>query len=333
MFELHGVWRQIIRSLMGAVFASALAAVGLTIGMPSARAQSADSLRLVVPYPAGGGSDRAARLIAERLRTQLNTAVVVENLTGAGGRVAMQQVARMPADANVLVLANPALMVVVPLVYKNIGYDADRDFQPVSEVSTYQLSLAVGAAVPVREFNHLAAWLRANPEKATFGVPATGSIPHFFALMIAGKAGSKVQVVGYRGSAPLNTDLIGGHVPAAIDAFDSQEPLHTGGKIRILATSGAQRSLPNVPTFKEAGLDLTAQGWSTFFAKSTMPADKVKRYGDAIKAVMSEKSIREQFTTQKVDPVAADASQTAASLKAFKAQWVPVIRGAGLQLE
>lgn len=310
-----------------------LLVLAVALAMPTARAQAGDTLRLVVPYPAGGGSDRSARLIAEGLRTRLGSNVVVENLTGAGGRVAMQQVAKMPADSNVLVLANPALMVVVPLVYKNIGYDPQQDFQPVSETSNYVMSIAVGAAVPVRELNHLAAWMRSNPDKATFGVPATGSLPHFFALMIADKAKVKSQVVGYRGSAPLNTDLVGGHVPAAIDAFDSQEPMHTAGRIRILATSGTQRSLPDVPTFKEAGLALSAHGWGTFFAKSTMPADRVKRYADAIKAVMSEKSVREQFIQLKVDPIAADQTQTQASLKAFRAQWVPVITGSGLQLD
>lgn len=323
----HRLPATLLKGLGGALFVLLAGAA-----MP-ARAQTPDTLRLIVPYPAGGGSDRAARLIAEGLRTRLNGPIVVENLTGAGGRVAMQQIARMAPESNVLVLANPALMVVAPLVFKNIGYNPDTDFQPVSEVSTYEMSIAVGAAVPVREFNHLAAWLRANPEKATFGVPATGSIPHFFALMIADKARTRLQVVGYRGSAPLNTDLIGGHVPAAIDAFDSQEPLHTSGRIRILATSGTKRSLPNVPTFKEAGLDLSASGWSTFFAKSTMPAARVSQYADTIKAVMSEKAIRDQFTAQKVDPVAADLAQTRTSLKNFTNQWVPVIRGAGLQLE
>lgn len=310
-----------------------LMALAMILTGAPAVAQSADTLRLVVPYPAGGGSDRAARLIGERLRTRLGVPVVVENLTGAGGRVAMQQVSKMPADANVLVLVNPALMVVAPLVYKNIGYDPEADFQPVSEVSAYEMAIAVGAAVPVREFSHLMAWLRANPDKATFGVPATGSLPHFFALMVADKAKAKVQVVGYRGSAPLTTDLVGGHVPASIDSFESLEPLHTGGKIKILATSGAQRAIPGVPTFKEAGIDLTAKGWNTFYAKSTMSADKVKRYGDAIKAVMSEQDLRDQFVAQKVEPVSASVDESRASVRAFKAQWEPAIKASGLKLE
>ena len=128
-----------------------------------ARAQATPPLRIVVPYAAGGASDRAARFLAEGLQPRLGTTVVVENITGAGGRLAMRQIAGN-ADTNVVVLANPALMVVAPLVYKNNGYQPERDFQPLSQVSVYEFAVAVGAAVPVRELSHLMAWMKANPE-------------------------------------------------------------------------------------------------------------------------------------------------------------------------
>ena len=152
----------------------------LTLASPTAalaQAPDANVLRLIVPYPPGGGTDRAARLMAEALQPRLNQTVIVENVTGVGGRLAMRQFATAPADANVLLIANPALMVVAPKVFKNNGYDPDRDYQPVSVVSTYEFAVAVSTAVPVREFRHMLAWLRANPEKASIGVPATGSLP------------------------------------------------------------------------------------------------------------------------------------------------------------
>ncbi len=121
-------------------------------------------------------------------------------------------------------LANPAVMVVAPLVFKDIDYDAERDFTAGLAVTDYEFGLAVATAVPVRELPHMLAWLRANPDKANFGVPATGSLPHFFALMTAEKAGVQAQVVGYRGSAPLLTDLIGGQMPVAFDTLDSLLP-------------------------------------------------------------------------------------------------------------
>ncbi len=307
----------------------------LLLGCASgAFAQASDNLlRLVVPYPPGGGSDRSARIVAEVLQQRLGQPVVVENIVGAGGRLALRQVAAMPATANVLVLVNPALMVVAPLVYKNNGYDPDKDFQPVSQVSRYEMSAAVGAAVPVREYRHLLAWMKANPEKASLGVPATGSLPHFFALMMAQGAGIKPEVIGYKGSSPLVTDLMGGHVPVAIDALDSHLTQHEAGKIRILATSGAKRALPNVPTFKEAGLDMVATGFNTFYAKAGMPAERAAALSREIKAVMTMPDVQQKFTVLKAEAVAADQAATRAEVEAFKKLWVPAIRQANLQFE
>ena len=297
-----------------------------------ARAQATPPLRIVVPYAAGGASDRAARFLAEGLQPRLGTTVVVENITGAGGRLAMRQIAGN-ADTNVVVLANPALMVVAPLVYKNNGYQPERDFQPLSQVSVYEFAVAVGAAVPVRELSHLMAWMKANPDKATVGVPATGSLPHFFALMWAQAAGTKVEVVGYKGSAPLATDVIGGHVPAAVDTLDALVTLHESGKLRILATSGAKRALPSVPTFQEAGSKLTATGWNVAFAKASMPAAQAERLSREMAAVMATPAVREKFLQAKIEPVSASSEQTRRMLSAFSAQWVPPIQQAGLQFE
>jgi tripartite-type tricarboxylate transporter receptor subunit TctC len=308
--------------------------LGMALSLFSAETQAQENtLRIVVPYPPGGSSDRAARLLADALQPKLGMPVVVENITGAGGRVALQQIRRMPADSNLLVLVNPALMVVAPLVFKDIGYDPDSDFQPVSQISSYEMAAAVGAAVPVRELTHLLAWMKANPEKANIGVPATGSLPHFFSLMMTKQANATSQVIGYRGSAPLVTDLVGGHVPVAVDAIDSLLPLHESGKLRILATSGAKRSIPSIPTFKEAGLNISASGWNTLYAKSGMPADKVARYSKEIQLAMQSPKIREQFQAAKADPISATLAETKANLSAFKAQWVPTIKQAGLKFE
>jgi hypothetical protein len=200
---------------------AALASLAL-LAPHAAPAQTLDSpLRIVVGYAPGGSSDRVARIVGDKLQAKLGIPVVVENKTGAGGRLAAQQVKATPAGQSVLMLANPAVMVVAPLVFKDNGYDAERDFTPVSQVNDYEFGLAVATAVPVRELSHLVAWLRSNPEKANFGVPATGSLPHFFALMTAEKAGVQAQVIGYRGSGPLLTDLIGGQVPVAFDRPES----------------------------------------------------------------------------------------------------------------
>lgn len=298
-----------------------------------AHAQADTTLRLVVPYAPGGSSDRAARLVADKLGPKLGQTVVVENRTGAGGRLAAQQLKNAPASQNVLMLANPAIMVVAPLVFKDNGYDADKDFQPVSQVSDYEFGLAVAQAVPVKQLSHLLAWLRANPAQANFGVPATGSLPHFFGLMVGDTAKVRAEVVGYRGSAPLLNDLLGGQVPVAFDTFDTLLPQHDAGKIRILAVSGAKRSAldARIPTFREAGLDLTATGWNTFFAPMSMPKAQAERLAGLIHEVMKDPDTQRKFEASKMEPVVATMAQTEAMLKAYRAQWAPVVQRSGFK--
>lgn len=306
----------------------------LALAGAGAEAQAPEGpLRILVGYAPGGGTDRVARIVGEKLAAKLGVPVVVDNKPGAGGRLAAQQLKAARAGENVLMVGNPAVMVVAPLVFKDNGYDAERDFVPVAHVNDYEFGLAVATAVPVRELGHLLAWLRANPEQANFGVPATGSLPHFFALMMGDKAGVKAQVVGYKGSGPLLTDLMGGQVPVAFDTFETLVPQHEGGKLRILASSGARRSkyAPNVPTFKEAGLDLVATGWNAFFAPATMPAEKVARYAALIHEVMRDPDTQRRYAEQKMTPVAASQAQTQAMLKAYRAQWAPVVQKSGYQ--
>jgi tripartite-type tricarboxylate transporter receptor subunit TctC len=315
-------------ALAGAFAAAALCAQAQT---PTQKLDS--PLRIVVGYAPGGATDRVARIVADKLQPKLGVPVVVDNKPGAGGRLAAQQVRATPAGQNVLMVANPAVMVVAPLVFKDNGYDAQHDFVPVSHVNDYEFALAVASAVPVRELSHLVAWLRANPQQANFGVPATGSLPHFFALMMGEKAHVQAQVVGYRGSGPLLTDLIGGQVPIAFDTFDVALPQHEAGKIRILAISSAKPSpfAPKIPTFKEAGLDLTATGWNAFFAPASMPRDKVGLLSQAIHDVMQDPDTQRRFADSKMTPVVSTQAQTEAMLKAYRAQWEPVVRQSGYQ--
>lgn len=313
------------------ILKAAASILAAPLALPS-RAQDGH-LRIVVPYAPGGSSDRAARIVAEKLDPKLGQNVIVENKTGAGGRVAMQQTKGTPANQPLLVLANPATMLIAPLVFKDSGYDPDRDFQPVSQVSEYEFGIAVASAVPVKELQHLLAWLRANPEQANFGVPATGSLPHFFALMVSEAAKVQAQVIGYRGSGPLVTDLIGGQIPVAVDTLDTLLPQHEGGRLRVLASSNVRRSpfSPDIPTFKEAGLDLSATGWNAFFAPAAMPRERVAALGAAIREVMLDEDTKRKFRAAKVDPVASTPQQTAAMLKAYRAQWAPVVQRSGYQ--
>ncbi|RSE92189.1 Bug family tripartite tricarboxylate transporter substrate binding protein [Achromobacter aegrifaciens] len=312
----------------------AAAAAILAGAAPLAGAQQAPldgTLTVVVGYPPGGSSDRIARLVADRLKDRVGVPVVVENKTGAGGRIAAQALHTAPAGQNVLMLANPAVMGVAPLVYAQPGYDAQRDFKPVSLVSSYKFAMAVAANSPIQDLAGLRQWLKANPKQFAVGVPATGSLPHFFALMLGRELGQEPEVVGYRGSAPLISELIGGILPQGIDTLDTLLPQHRAGKIRILAVSGEARDaeLKDVPTFKESGVNLAANGWNAFFAPAAMPQAKADRLGADIAAVLREPAMQEAVRAAYLEPVSLDARGTADALTAYREQWEPVVRASG----
>jgi tripartite-type tricarboxylate transporter receptor subunit TctC len=314
-------------SRMGALAAIAVLASGAVL------AQIESPLRIQVGYAPGGSSDRAARLVAQALQAKYGTTVIVENKAGAGGRLVPQQLKLAKASDNVLMIGNPAVMTVAPLVFKDNGYDADEDFVPLSEVMSYEFVVAVGPQVPARDIAQLTEWLKQNPQKAFFGVPATGSLPHFFALMLADRAGVKAEVVGYKGSAPLATELVGGQIPVAVDTLDSVLPLHQAGKLRILAVSGKKRSgfAPDIPTLAEQNVPLVADGWNTLYAPKSMPAAKAADYAKAIQTVMADPEIQKQFRAANMEPVSSSQEQTVAMLKAYRTQWEPVVVRSGYQ--
>jgi len=308
--------------------------LALAIGgiLAPAQAQNLESpLTLVVGYAPGGSTDRIARLIAERLGPKLGVAVTVENRAGEGGRLAAKQLRRAAATENVLMLGNPAVMVVAPLVIKDAGYDPDKDFVPVTQVSSYDFALAVGQKLQLDRAMFLVGRLWAHPEEAIFGVPATGSLPHFFGLMVGDALSVQPQIKGYGGSAPLAADLTGGSLPIAIDTLDSLYAQHVAGKIRILAVSGKKRAsfAPSLPTFREAGMKIDADGWNTFFAPSSMPPAKVQLLAAKIREVMQDPGLQKAADALYITPVVSSNAETVQMLKAYRQQWEPVVRRSG----
>ncbi|GAA5236374.1 ABC transporter substrate-binding protein [Verticiella sediminum] len=289
-------------------------------------------LTLIVGYAPGGTSDRVARLVGDGLAKRLGTPVIVENRAGAGGRIAAQQLARAGADDNQLMLANPAVMVVAPLVYSNLGYDAAKDFQPVAMTASYRFALAVPAGSPIKNAKDLADVAAKDPA-FNIGVPATGSLPHFFGLMLGEALQAQPEIIGYRGSAPLLTELLGGHIGYAIDTYDTLEPQHAAGKVRIVAVSGTQRDTaqPDVPTFKESGIDLDGEGWNAFFASAAMPKEKVERLGREIAEIVASPAFAETARAQRLEPVEAGPARTGEIVQAFNEQWAPVIQASGFK--
>jgi tripartite-type tricarboxylate transporter receptor subunit TctC len=302
----------------------------------ASRAQPAEQpLRVVSPYAPGGVGDAMLRLIGDQLRTSLGRPLIVENKAGAAGRIGVQFVKNAPADGNILLFVPIAPMSVFPHVYDKLEYDALKDFVPVSQVATFDLAMAVGPAVPVTNARALVDWLKANPDKASYGTPAAGSLPHFFALLFAKAAGVELRQVPYKGNGPAITDLIGGHLPMYFTSTQDLVEQHRSGKLRVLATSGARRSLvlTDVPTFREAGYAIEGDGWYGVFAPAGTPEATVARLSAAIAAAVRSPEVSARMQALGLRPTGTSPAELARIQRADLELWGPVIRASGFKPE
>jgi tripartite-type tricarboxylate transporter receptor subunit TctC len=292
-------------------------------------------IRIVIPYPAGGVGDTAARMIADSMRTRLNRAVIVENKPGAAGRLGVQSVKDAPADGTVLLFTPIAPMALFPHVYDNLAYDPVRDFQPVSQVGTFDLGMAVGANVPARNLKELVDWLKTHPDQAAYGTPAAGSLPHFFAVLFARAAGLDLRHVTYKGNPQAITDLIGGHLPMHFTSTQDLVEAHKAGRIRVLATSGQERStaLPEVPTFTESGYGIRGEGWHGIYAPARTPVEVVAQLNQAVVEAVRTAEFSKRLTPLGVQPTGTSAEEFAKIQKFDSELWGPVVKASGFKPE
>jgi tripartite-type tricarboxylate transporter receptor subunit TctC len=231
-----------------------------------------------------------------------------------------------------LLLTPVAVPVLAPLVFKQLNYDPAKDFAPVSQVATYQFAFAVSPNNPARTVPEFVTWLKANPAQANFGSPAPGSLPHFFGLMVGHATGIDMVHIAYKGGAPLAADLMGGQIPAGIDALSDMMELHRAGKIRIIATSGAKRSplLPTVATFKEQGFpSIEGSGWIGAYAPSKTPKSVIDQLSAAIVKALQMPKVRERFLALGYEPTGTTPEALAAIMAADTARWEPIIKRSG----
>jgi tripartite-type tricarboxylate transporter receptor subunit TctC len=317
-------------ALRRGVLVATLCAVG-TIGV--LQAQTAPT-KILVGFPPGGSADLSARLIAEKMTATLGTPVVVENRPGAGGRVAAQAV-KDATDGNTLMLAPLAVMVVQPVVFKSVKYDTTKDFAPVGTVATFPLALAAGPESGAKTLAELIAWWKANPTKANFGSPATGSLPHFLGQMVAEKAGVKAQHVPYQGGAPLLQAILGGQISAGVDTPAEYAENHHAGKLRILGLTGNARhpNFSDVPTFKEQGVDIDAQGWFALYGPASMPAARAQALNAAMQTALKQPDVISKMAGVGLSAAPDSIADAVKRLADDKARWEPVIKSTGLQLD
>ncbi len=301
--------------------------------IPGARAQNQNAVRLIYPFAAGSGGDTMARIVAEKLNAGLSAPVIVENRTGAAGKIGVRSVVTAEPDGTTLLFVPNPPVAIYPHSYPNLEYDPVRDLTPVSLIATFDVALAVSSKNDIKSVKELIAWAKANPAQANYGSPGAGGLGHFFAVMVANDTGLDLKHVSYRGSGAVMTDLLGGQIPIAVVPLGDALELHRGGKARVLATSGNARSplLPDVPTMKEAGINAEGQGWYAVYAPAKTPPETVKRLNKIIVDGLSDPATKEKVLKLNIVPVTSTPEGLAAFRDADSARWAPAVKASGFK--
>lgn len=293
-------------------------------------------IRILIGFPPGGATDAIGRVVVERLPAILGQPVVVENKPGIGGRLAADAVLAAPADGLTFMVAPNATPTFQTLVYKDqLRWDMLRDFAAVAAFVVYPLGMGVALATGVNNAREFVAWAKANPRQASFGTPGLGGQNHFLGVALSKAAGVELQVVPYKGTPPMVTELVGGQVPAAISLLDGMLPHHRAGKIRVIGIFSKQRSplMPEIPTFAEQGIDVTGgDAWTGMWARAGTPPAALQRVQDAVRQVLQQPEVRETLA-QKLwaQPAFRTGAETDAMLRAEIAYWGPIIESSGFK--
>ncbi len=319
------------------LLAHTLAVPAIIAATRQSLAQARRTLRLIVGFPAGGGTDIVARILAERMQVPFASAIIVENKPGAAARASVDYVKNAEPDGGTLLFTPDFPITLYPHSFRKLSYDPLRDLVPVAPAAKSMLTYNVGPMVPasVTSLAGFVAWCKANPANANYATTAAGGTPHFVGVMFASAAGIAMTPVHYRGGAPALQDLVGGHVPASINPISETLTQAQSGNIRTLAVTGAHRSafLPDVPTMREQGFDVAVETWLGAFAPAKTPADTVRVLGAAINAAAKSPAMAQSLATFGNEPAIETPEEFAATVRADYARWAPVVKASGFVAE
>jgi tripartite-type tricarboxylate transporter receptor subunit TctC len=295
------------------------------------------TVRIIVPFPAGGTADILPRIIAQKLRERWNQPVVVENKSGAGGNIGAASVATAPPDGYTLLASPPGPLAINESLYKPdaLGF-SPSDLEPVTVLGTVPNVLDVRPDFPAKNAKELIEYAKANPEKVSFASQGNGSTSHLTGILFQKLTNVQMVHIPYRGTSPALQDIMGGNVDLFFDNLGSSLSLHQGQKLRILATGGKQRNpaLPDVPTLQEAGVAaFESTTWFAIVAPPRTPFPIIQYLNQQITGVLMLPEVREQFAKIAVEPVGGSVAETAKFFADEREKWRGVIKSANVTVE
>jgi tripartite-type tricarboxylate transporter receptor subunit TctC len=316
------------------------AAVAFSLHLTDCRADDAtnypsQTIKIIVPFPAGGTADTLPRIVAEKLRQKWNQSVIIENRSGAGGNIGAEVVASSPPDGYTLLASPPGPIAINETLYKKLSF-RPSELKPITVLGTAPNVLDVRPDFPARTVQALVDYAKANPGKVSFASQGNGSTSHLTAILFEKLTGTRMVHIPYRGTSPALQDIMGNTVDLFFDNLGSSMSLHLGGKLRILGVCDAERasSLPDVPTVREAGVpDFASVTWFALVAPKGTPDAILAKLNSAVTEILREPDIQAQFLKLGVQPAPMDIPATARFLDEERARWGDIIRSAGVTLE
>jgi len=314
----------------------AFLAIALLSFFAQAQPYPSKPVRIVVPYGPGGSTDLTARTVGAKLQEALGQPFVIENKPGASAQIGAAEVAKSPADGYTLLLGSPQPLILNPLFFKEMRYDAARGFTPVAITLLSPNYILVDPSTPVHTIQDLVSWTKANRGKVFYASSGTGSTGHLTGLLLNKLAGIDMQHIGYKGSAGAVADVIAGRVPVLIDQPVPGISHVRAGKLRALATGTAQRvpALPNVATVQEQGVaGFESSTWFGFFAPAGTPRPAIDRLATEMQRIVRLPDVRDKFEPAGYVMAAIGPDEAAAKVAADREKWTQLVREAGVKPE
>jgi tripartite-type tricarboxylate transporter receptor subunit TctC len=322
------------RSLIGG--AAAAAALALTLPY-TAHAQYPDKpIRLIVPFPAGGGGDILARTQINKVSEALGQQFVIENRAGAGGNIGSVAGAKADPDGYTLVYGTNGTLAINHTLYKSTGFDPVKDFEPISRLSEIALLVVVHPSMKANNFAELVAFAKANPGKLNVGTAGNGTSSHLAAEMFKKAAGVDVTNVHFRGGAQAITDLVGGQIQLMIEIMANAMPQVEGKNVRALAVTTSERwpLLPDVPTASESGLPgFTVTAWDALLAPAGTPAPVIDRLNKAVAQAMSSKELQADLLKRGARAAPTSPAELRTFIQSQLTAWGDAVRASGAKIE
>ena len=312
--------------------------LALIAAVPALHAQTypTKAIRLIVPLAPGGGNDAMARLIAQKISPALGQQVIADNRPGAGGVIAAEMVARAPADGYTLLLANVAVMTIIPNSQKSVPYEPLRDFAPITLIASAPQLVVVHPSLPVKSVQDLIALGKAKPNALNYASNGVGSSTHLATEMFSMMAGVKMVHVPYKGLAIAMTDLLSGQVPLMFSSVVAMLPHVKNGRLRAIAMTGTQRSpvIADVPTVAEAGLKGYESGsWYGIAAPAQTPRPIVERLNREMVSAIKSRDIQDRLNSEAIIPSGNTPEEFAAHIRREHERMGRVIRAAKIVLD